>query len=175
MLPSILPDENRREHSENCNINIKTSNERATAEEDDERRQPLRPKWPIREHSEISSSPAKPTKLHNVSLLRTTTSAANTSSTEEADKRGNTARNTSLPAKPTNKTLNKTYSSTLCLETEAGKVQTNVEVNVAVEIVRSLDDHGDLPLRHDDKDELRLRNHNHGALPLRHDEDDLCR
>ena len=36
--------------------------------------------------------------------------------------------------------------------TEAGTVQTNVEVTIAVEVVRSQDDHGDLLLRHDEDD-----------------------
>ena len=49
-------------------------------------------------------------------------------------------------------TLNKTYSSTLYLEPEAGTVQTNVEV--------TMDNHEDLPMRHDEDDlveELKLR------------------
>ena len=94
-----------------------------------------------------------PAKLGmNMPLPRTTTSAATTSSTEEADKRGNTARNASSPAKPNEEALNNTYSSTMCLESEAGTAKTNAKENVAVEIVRSLDDHGELPLRHDEDD-----------------------
>ena len=75
-------------------------------------------------------------------------------------KEGNTTRGPATRAKPTKMTLNKTCSSTLYLETEAGKVLTKEEATVVVEKVRTLENHEDLPLRHDEDDlveELQLR------------------
>ena len=77
------------------------------------------------------------------SILGLTTRRENT--TRDATSQAKPAMNMSLQRKKTSAanhlTHNKTYSSTLCLETEA----------------RTLDDHGELPLRHEEDDQRGRR------------------